>query len=439
MPSAPDLSSFRADFPALARRRGGRPPIYLNNACTTLRPTPVIAAVTRYYERFPTCGGGRAEGPIHSWFVGELKAEEAAARERVRALLGAERTEEIVWTRNTTEAINLVAHGLALAPGDEVLGSENEHNSNLVPWLELERRLRARAGDDDLVVRRFFDLAADGSFDVDRALDAITPRTKVLAISHASNLDGTCIPDDDLRALARRVHDLGGVVVLDAAQTVPHRPVDVRALDVDFLAFSLHKMCGPAGMGVLYGRYGQLASLAPFIAGGDTVADAWQDRVEYKPPPSASRAGSRTTRACSAPGPRSTTSPTTSASRRSARTTRRCRPTCASGSNASSASTSGCSGRTTPTCRGGVVTMASSLGAVINAIERRADEEHNVMLRKGMFCTNAYLHRRFDRAGTAKNNLRASTYLYNTEAECDVLCRIVEEVVKDPMAYLDDE
>lgn len=439
MPSAPDLSSFRADFPALARRRGGRPPIYLNNACTTLRPTPVIAAVTRYYERFPTCGGGRAEGPIHSWFVGELKAEEAAARERVRALLGAERTEEIVWTRNTTEAINLVAHGLALAPGDEVLGSENEHNSNLVPWLELERRLRARAGDDDLVVRRFFDLAADGSFDVDRALDAITPRTKVLAISHASNLDGTCIPDDDLRALARRVHDLGGVVVLDAAQTVPHRPVDVRALDVDFLAFSLHKMCGPAGMGVLYGRYGQLASLAPFIAGGDTVADAWQDRVEYKPPPErfegglqdyagmlgaraaidyvADHVGLETIRAHDE---------AMSTYLRERLQRLECEHFWLLGSH-------------TPTCRGGVVTMASSLGAVINAIERRADEEHNVMLRKGMFCTNAYLHRRFDRAGTAKNNLRASTYLYNTEAECDVLCRIVEEVVKDPMAYLDDE
>ena len=285
---APDLSRFRADFPALARRRRGRPPVYLNSACVTLRPRPVIEAIARYYEAFPTCGGGRAEGVhhLHSWFGEELRGEEERAREAVRDLLGAADASEIVWTRNTTEAINLVARGLALEPGDEVLGSEGEHNSNLVPWLEVA----APAAGSGPATRRSSCAGSSTSPRTapstwQRALAAIGPRTKVLAISQASSLDGAQVADEDVRALAKRIHAVGGVLLLDAAQSVPHRPVDVRDLDVDFLAFSFHKLCGPAGMGALYGRRAHLEALEPFIVGGDTVADTWVDAVEYKAPP----------------------------------------------------------------------------------------------------------------------------------------------------------
>lgn len=438
---APDLSPFRADFPALERRRRGRAPIYLNNACVTLRPRPVIEAVARYYETFPTCGGGRAEGARHhhSWFTEELREEEEAARESVRHLLGAEHVDEIVWTRNTTEAINLVARGLDLQPGDEVLGSEGEHNSNLVPWLEVERGLRERTSDPGLVVRRFFDLAEDGSFDVTKALAAIGPRTRVVAISQASSLDGAQVSDDDIRTVARKVHEVGGVLLLDAAQSVPHRQVDVRALEVDFLAFSFHKMCGPSGMGALYGRRDRLAGLAPFIVGGDTVSDTWVDAVAYKPPPGRFEGGLQDYAGML--GARAAIEYLTctvgleavQAHDRALNEylTRRLRPL-------------ECDhfwllGPRDPARRGGVVTMASSVGAVINAIERIGDEEHNLMLRKGMFCVNAYLHRRFDRTGAATNNLRASVYLYNTEAECDALCRVVERVVQSPLDHFDDE
>ena len=437
----PDLSRFRADFPALARRRGGRPPIYLNSACVTLRPRPVIEAIARYYERFPTCGGGRAEGAhhLHSWFGEELRDEEERAREAVRDLLGAADVSEIVWVRNTTEAINLVAGGLRLQPGDEVLGSEGEHNSNLVPWLEVQRRLRERAGDPDLVVRRFFELAEDGAFDVGRALDAIGPRTKVLAISQASSLDGSQVSDEDIRTLARRVHEVGGVLLLDAAQSVPHRPVDVQTLGVDFLAFSFHKMCGPAGMGVLYGRRAHLEVLEPFIVGGDTVADTWVDAVEYKTPPGRFEGGLQDYAGML--GARAAIEYVTQTVGLEAI---QAHDRALDAYLIERLADLECDhfwllGPRDPTQRGGIVTMASSVGAIVNAIERVADERNNIMLRKGMFCANAYLHRRRDRTGTAANNLRASVYLYNTESECESLCEVVEEVVRHPLDHLDDE
>ncbi len=435
-----DVRALRAEFPALQRLREGKPPIYLNNTCMTLRPQVVIDAIRRYYEDFPTCGGGRSDGTkrLHNWFQDELREHEAHARDAAAQLVNAHSADEIVWTRNASEALNIVAHGLALEPGDEILGSEREHNSNLVPWLEAERRLRERAGDPDLVVRRFFELREDGGFDLDLALAAITERTKVLAIGHASNLDGTVIPDEAIRTLAERVHAVGGVLVLDAAQSVPHRAVDVRSLGVDFLAWSIHKMCGPTGMGVLWGRYELLARLAPFVVGGDTIADTWQDRVEYKSPPGRFEAGLQNY--AGIVGAAAAIDYITNRvgfdlihARElalNARLTERLAPL-------------QCDhfwllGPEDPASRGGVITMASHSGALINAIERVGDETANIMVRRGMFCVNAYLHRRFDRTDSAKNNLRASVYFYNTLAECDAFADVVERVVQSPLDYLDD-
>ena len=440
-PDPSDISVLRQAFPALARLRNGKPPIYLNNTCMTLRPRVVIDAIRRYYEEFPTCGGGRSEGArkLNNWFQEELREHEESAREAARALIGAASVDEIVWTRNTSEAINIVAHGLHLDPGDEVLGSEREHNSNLVPWLEVEKNLRARAGNPDLVVRRFFELDEHGGFDLERALAAITPRTKVLAIGHASNLDGTVIPTAALRALAARVHEVGGIMLLDAAQSVPHRPVDVQDLGVDFLAFSVHKMCGPTGMGVLYGRSDLLAQLDPFIVGGDTIADTWQDRVEYKLPPGRFEAGLQDYAGIVGAG-----AAITYVSQTVGFDTIRAQELALNTRLTERLAPLQCDhfwllGPQDPALRGGVITMTSPSGALVNAIERLADEEANVMVRRGMFCVNAYLHRRFDRWGSSKNNLRASVYFYNTLDECDIFADIVERVVRNPLDHLDDE
>ena len=436
-----DLRALRADFHALSRLRRGKPPIYLNNTCMTLRPRPVIDAITRYYAEFPTCGGGRTEGArrLNNWFMEELREREVSARDALRSLVNAARVEEMVWTRNTTEALNIVARGLPWEVGDRVVISEREHNSNLVPWLEVQKRLRKRAKDERLPVLSVFDLAPDGSFDVKRARAAITPGVKVVALGHSSNLDGTTIRDEDLRAVAHAVHKVGGVLVVDGAQSVPHRAVDVQALGIDFLAFSIHKMCGPTGVGALYGRYDRLDALDPFDVGGDTIHDTWHDRVEYKRPPGRFEAGLQ-----DYAGMCGTVAAVEYVARHvgfdaieehelllNRRLTERLLPL--------EGDHFWLLGPKDPALRGAVVTMQSPLGSILNAIERLADAEANVMMRKGMFCVNAYLHRRFDAKGTAKNNLRASMYLYNTEEEIDVLASIIERVVRDPMAYLDDE
>ncbi len=439
--AARDILELREAFPALARRRNGKPPIYLNNTCMTLRPRVVIDALRRYYEEFPTCGGGRSEGAqkLDNWFQDELRVYEVAAREAAGRLIGASSADEVVWTRNSSEALNIVAHGLRLEPGDEILGSEREHNSNLVPWLEAERRLRERSGDPELVVRRFFELDADGDFDLERALAAITPNTRVLALGHASNLDGTVIPAAAIRALADRVHAVGGVLVLDAAQSVPHRRVDVEELGVDFLAYSLHKMCGPSGMGVLWGRYALLEQLDPFIVGGDTIADTWQDRVDYKRPPGRFEAGLQ-----DYAGMVGAAAAIDYITETVGYDTIRAQELALNTHLTERLAPLQCDhfwllGPEDPARRGGVLTMSSPSGALINAIERIGDEEANVMVRRGMFCVNAYLHRRFDRLGSSKNNLRASVYFYNTLEECDVFADIVERVVKSPLDHFDDE
>ena len=436
-----DLRDLRKDFPALSRRRRGKPPIYLNNTCMTLRPKSVIDAISRYYAEFPTCGGGRTEGAsgLSNWFMEELREHEIAAREALRRLVNAARPEEMVWTRNTTEAMNLVSKGLRFQPGDRILLSEREHNSNLVPWLEVERRLRVEAGDPRLVAVEHFDLKPDGSFDLQAALSGIGPKTRVVAVGHSSNLDGTTIPDASLRALSDAAHRVGAVLVVDGAQSVPHRKVDVRALGVDFLAFSIHKMCGPTGMGALYGRYDLLERLDPVVVGGDTVRDTWMDHVEYKAPPGRFEAGLQDYAAmCGSEAAVAYVADKVGFEAIEAHERRLNRLL------TDLLAPLECDhfwilGPKDPALRGGVLTMTSPVGSVLNAIERLGDEEANVMLRKGMFCVNSYLHRRFDATGTAKNNLRASIYFYNTEEEIETLAKIVERVVKDPNAYLDDE
>jgi cysteine desulfurase/selenocysteine lyase len=436
-----DLKALRADFPALRRARRGKPPIYLNNTCMTLRPQSVIDAIVRYYAEFPTCGGGRAEGAkhLHNWFMEELKVHEDAGRRSLARLVGAARCEEVVWTRNGTEAMNLVARGTRLRPGDRVVMSEREHNSTFVPWFEAQRRVREAAGDRGLAVLERFDLAPDGSFDLEKALAKVKPGVKVVAVAQASNLDGTTIGDDDLRALADAAHRVGAVLVVDGAQSVPHRKVDVQALGIDYLTFSIHKMCGPSGTGALYGRYALLEALEPFVVGGDTVHDTWMDRVEYKKPPGKFEAGLQdfaamgaTAAAVEYVADRVGFEAIEAHERRlNAYLTERLAPL--------EGDHFWILGPKDPALRGGVVTMSSPLGSILNAIERIADEESNVMLRKGMFCVNSYLHRRYDATGSAKNNLRASVYFYNTEEECEVLARVVERVVRDPLRHMDDE
>jgi cysteine desulfurase/selenocysteine lyase len=260
-----DIDQVRKDFPALGRQRGGKPPIYFDNASMAMKPQAVIEAQKRYYELFPSCGGhGRS---VH-WFANEVEEEVWKARTALQRLINARSPDEIIFTKNTTEALNLVAHSFPLQRDDVVLTTDKEHNSNLCPWRNLEAKGLLR---HEIVLSN-----DDNAFSLENLVDRIaTGGVKLVSMVHTSNLDGYSIPAKEIIDLCHG-HDIR--VMLDGAQSVPHKPIDVQDLDVDFLAFSVHKMCGPTGVGVLYGKKELLDGLDCFIVGGDTVADTFWDQ-----------------------------------------------------------------------------------------------------------------------------------------------------------------
>jgi cysteine desulfurase/selenocysteine lyase len=268
-PSHLDVEAVRADFPALARTvRNGNPLVYLDSGATSQKPAAVLDAERSFYELH----NGAAHRGAH------LLSEEGTeiyegARVKVAAFLGAD-PGEIVFTKNATEAINLVGYTLtsSIKPGDEILITEMEHHANLVPWQQLAQRTGAAL--------RWFKILPDGRLDVDAAL--ITERTKIVALTGQSNVTGVVPPVADI---ARLAHEAGAQVLADGAQLVPHHPVDVASLDVDFLAFSGHKMLGPLGLGVLYGKRDRLEALPPFLAGGDMIEMVRMEGSTFQPPP----------------------------------------------------------------------------------------------------------------------------------------------------------
>ena len=250
-----NIEEIRADFPLL---KANPKLAYLDNSATSQRPECVLRAVTEFYEK-------RNANPLRGLYDLAQDATEAyeTARETVRGFLNAKSTEEIVFTRNATEALNLVAYsygGMVLQPGDEILVSVMEHHSNLLPWQQAARRTGA--------VLRYVECDKDGRLTEEMFRAALTDRTKIAAVTQVSNVLGW---KNDISAFARACHERGIALVADGAQSVPHMPVDVQALDVDFLAFSGHKMFAPMGIGVLYGKKEHLDAMPPFLTGGEMI------------------------------------------------------------------------------------------------------------------------------------------------------------------------
>ena len=273
-----DQDAIRRDFPILRREVNGKPLVYLDNAATSQKPVQVIAELTRYYRDY----NANIHRGVHT-LSQEATAAYEGARARVAAFIGARAPEEIVFTRNATEAINLVAHSYGrafLEAGDEVVITELEHHSNIVPW----QLLRDQHG----VVLRYVPMCDDGTLDMAEARRIIGPRTKLLAITQMSNALGTIVPVAELAALA---HQHGAVVLVDGAQSVPHLPTDVAALGADFLVFSAHKMLGPTGVGVLWARSELLEAMPPFLAGGDMILTVSMERSTWNAVPYKFEAG----------------------------------------------------------------------------------------------------------------------------------------------------
>ncbi|HEY8478826.1 MAG TPA: cysteine desulfurase [Spirillospora sp.] len=279
---------LRKDFPLLQRTvRGGRPLVYLDSGATSQKPLRVLEAEREFYERHNAAPHRGAH----------LLAEEATegyekARESIARFIGAS-TGEIVFTKNATEAINLVAYAMsnaatagpeaerfAVGPGDEVVVSEMEHHANLVPWQQLCRRTGATL--------RWFGITDDGRLDLDDLDGLVNERTKIVALTHQSNVLGTVPP---IRRIAERARAVGALLLLDAAQSVPHQPVDVGELGADFLAFSGHKMLGPTGIGVLWGRRELLEAMPPFLTGGSMIEVVHMEDSTFMPPPQRFEAG----------------------------------------------------------------------------------------------------------------------------------------------------
>ncbi|HWC31542.1 MAG TPA: cysteine desulfurase [Actinomycetota bacterium] len=267
-----DFDALRDDFPILRREVHGKRLVYLDSAATSQKPRQVIDALTEFWERH--------NANVHRgvYLLGqEATALYEGAREKVAALVGAPSSESIVFARGTTEAINLVAHGWGrkfLTEGDEVVLTELEHHSNIVPW-----QLAAR---DTGAQLRFVGITGDGRLDPEAVASVITERTKLVAVSGMSNVLGTIVPVAEIVDIA---HEAGAKVLVDGAQLVSHAPVDVVALDVDFLTFSGHKMLGPTGSGGLYARPELLDAMDPFLGGGEMIEEVLPERSTYKSPP----------------------------------------------------------------------------------------------------------------------------------------------------------
>jgi cysteine desulfurase/selenocysteine lyase len=287
-PAALDVAAVRSDVPVLAREmRGGHPLVYLDSAATSQKPLAVLDAEREFYAEH----NAAVHRGAHQ-LAEEATAAYEGARARVASFVGGHHG-ELVFTRNATEALNLLAYSLGnasldpdadprlrLGPGDEVCVTEMEHHANLVPWQELCRRTGATL--------RWLSVTPQGELDLSDLSAVVGPRTKVLSFVHQSNVVGTVNPVDVLVARGREV---GALVFLDACQSVPHRPVDVRELDVDAMAFSGHKMLGPTGVGALWARRDLLEAMPPFITGGSMIETVTMERSTYAPPPLRFEAG----------------------------------------------------------------------------------------------------------------------------------------------------
>jgi cysteine desulfurase/selenocysteine lyase len=434
---------YRDDFPSLKRRRNEKPPIYLDNACTTLVPRQVIAAINEYYTDYPACGGRRS----HHWFAeevtrrieGNAEKEIKGARQLIAEFINAGSEKEIIFTLNATHAINTVALGFKFKPGDVVLLSDREHNSNLLPWLRLQKmgqikveHVTAHQGDD-------FDLEAFEQRLKNRPV-------RLVSMAYTSNATGVTLPAEEIVAIA---HRYGVRVLLDGAQTVPHQTVDVRALDVDFLAFSLHKMCGPRGVGVLYGKKELLGRgfqewegaddcVEPTILGGGTVNDTTYGSYRLLDVPERFEAGIQNYAGLIACGA----------------VVQYLRQI---GMDRIAAHEHRLNGHLTETLlgrygdagwfrivgpqeaarRGGILTFEVRRPNAVG-IAKELNAKNNIMIRDGVFCVHSYFNEQFGPNWTRPKShrdhrmiYRVSLYLYNTLEECDVFLETLDEVFKE--------
>ncbi len=395
----------RADFPALARRPG-RPMIhYLDSACMSLVPRPVLRAMEEYYRDFPGCAGRS----LHR-FSEEVSHRFEAAREGFARFLGTRDAASIVFVRNATEAINLVGRGLSLGRGDRVLVSDQEHNSNLVLW--------QRLGTERGVGLDVLPLPEDGSFDLEAFEERVARGVTLVSLFHTSNLDGRSLP---VAEIVERAHAHGARVLLDGCQAAPHVPIDLARLGADFYALSGHKMLGPTGTGVLAAAPGALDTLEPLLVGGETVE--WTTLTEHalRPPPHRFEAGLQNY--AGVLGSHAAVRYLEAAGRDTiADHDRRL--------NARATAALAGEDRFHPLGPADPADRPSILAFALDGVDSHdaalfLDAGHSVLVRSGRHCVHSW----YDRRGLT-GNVRASFYLYNDGTDVDALVRGVRELLR---------
>jgi len=441
--SSKSLEECSKDFPSLQRRRNGKPPIYLDNACTTLVPGQVIESINEYYAEYPSCTGRRSR----HWFAGEVAGRLegdpekgiAGSRRIIAEFIHADSEKEVIFTLNATHALNTVALGFPFQQGDVVLLTDKEHNSNLIPWLKLQK-----AG----LIKVDFTAPNDSDeFDLDAFEQKMkNGRVRLVSMAYTSNVTGYSIPAGEIIKIA---HQYGALVLLDGAQAVPHKMIDVQSLDTDFLAFSLHKMCGPRGVGILYGKKELLRQsgdegdetgqfIEPVMLGGGTVADATYSSYRLLPPPERFEAGIQNYADQIASGAAVRYLQRIGMDRISAHEASLNR--FLTGELLNRYGDTGwfrILGPQDAAQRGGILTFEVKRPNAVRIAED-LDTRSNIMIRDGALCVHSYFNKRFGQGWTRprahsehRMAYRVSCYLYNTIEECRIFLEKLEEIFKE--------
>ncbi len=396
-----NLPELRKDFPILKDNKV----VYFDTACQSLRPLQVIEAVREYYTDYPACSGRS----MHK-LAAKVTDKCAESRAVMAKFLGASKPEEIIFTRNTTEGINLVANTLDWHPGDAVLISGKEHNSNLIPWQML---VKSKG-----IALKVLPSKVDGTFDLEGFEKLLDKSVKLVSLGFSSNLDGVTIPVEKIIKLARKN---GSLILLDAAQTAPHRQINARGLDVDFLALSGHKMLGPSGTGVLYGKKKLLDSLHPFMVGGETVASSTYESCEFLPVPERFEAGLQDYAGIIGLGEAARYLQKIgfdAIQKQEAELTRAIQVGIADLPGLHII------GPQDPALRGGITTFYID-GIDSHRIALMLDQMANICVRSGQHCVHSWFN-----ANAIKGSVRASVYFYNTLEETEIFVENLKKIRK---------
>ena len=416
--SAPgfDVERIRKDFPVLGRELpGGRSLVYLDSGNSSQKPTQVVETMRDHL----TWHYGNVGRALHVLGSESTEAYEGA-RDKIAAFVKAPSRDEIVFTKNASEALNLVAYAFGnpigederfrIGPGDEIVISEMEHHSNIVPWQLLAQRTGATL--------RWFPVTNEGRLDVEDLHELVNERTKIVSIAHQSNVLGTV---NSVSPILARAREVGALMMLDASQSVPHQPVDVTELGVDFVAFTGHKMAGPSGIGVLWGRRELLDAMPPFLGGGEMIEAVWMDRSTYAPVPHKFEAG--TPPIVEAIGLGAAADYLTAVGMDQIKAHEK---ELVSYALEALPEVPGLRiiGPRTPISRGGTISFTLE-GIHPHDVGQILDDVYGIAVRVGHHCARP-LHLRFGIPATT----RASFYLYNTTAEIDALVRGLHHVQK---------